>query len=260
MILAIGDLHVGSLVAPWPEEAPLPDGGGWRPGRAQKWLNRCWAEMLAEAKDRKPEIVVINGDAIDGDKHVNIGVVTPRADYQASAAVIMLEPLREICQRMYFVRGTPWHVGHYAKDVTAVARQLNATEHPQTHEPTWPDLFLEHEGQVIHFAHHIGGSINPMYEATAPLRELLTLRLELLRAYGGKGPNVRGIVRSHRHRSTYIKTEDGCWALALAPWQLKTDHAYKLAPSALPQVGFAWIGAEVETRRFATPRLHVERV
>ncbi len=257
-ILALGDLHTGSLFAPWPESASLPDGGGWRPGRAQGWLNKCWDNMVAEAREHRPDIVVVNGDVIDGDRKTNVGVVTPRADYQASAAVELLQPLREICQRMYFIRGTAWHTGHYDQDVTDVAKSLDATPHPITQEHTWPDLYLEHDGQVFHFAHHIGGTTNPMYESTALLKELLIMRLELLRAYGNKAPNLRGIVRSHRHRGAYVQTEDGCWALTLPPWQLKTDYAYKVAPSTLPQIGYAWIDSQVTMRRFQLPRLHVE--
>lgn len=261
--VVVADTHVGSTVSIWPEGAPLPDGGTWQPSRPQRMLARHWDTMLEEllAYDHLDAVVTL-GDLIDGG-NPKAGLVTDRLDYQAGAAVELLQPLRELAERFYVVRGTEWHTGKGDQHVTSIARDLDATPIPSTGEHTWPELFLDMAGLVVHFAHHIGGTANPMYEATGVLRDLNVLRLELLSKYGKLSPDVWAIVRAHRHRTVAV-SKDGRWGLVVASWKLKDSFAYKVAVNTLPEIGYAVLESDgdrltVTTRTFDLPLPHIER-
>lgn len=258
-ILALGDIHAGSSVAPWPE-VPLPEGATYIPSLQQAWLFSRWREMCEIVNNWNPDIVVVNGDVIDGPNSSEL--VTSRLDYQAAGAVELLAPLCKD-RKVYFIRGTAYHTGEVAQFETAIAKELKAVEHPKTKESTWPFLLLDmKEHGVAHFAHHIGFTSNPMYEATALMRSLIVMRSELYGNYGRAAPDVSMVVRSHRHHALAIN-KGKLWGVALPSWQMMTQYAYKVQAERLPEIGFAMIEAEeqlkVDIHRFALPKPHIER-
>jgi hypothetical protein len=118
---------------------------------------------------------------------------------------------------------------------------------------------------VIHFAHHVGISSVPWYEATVPLRDTLLLLAELARFYGDRAPDVRMVVRSHRHRFIYVLAPPDIHVAVTPAWQLKTAFAYKKAASMVPEIGYMiveWDGQDlvVKPRIFALPDQHVEGI
>jgi hypothetical protein len=261
-LLCLADLHIGSTVAPWPRNVSLADGGLYEPSRAQAWLNRCLDSCLETCLEYDHfDAVVVCGDAIDGTEGKNAGLVTNRDDVQIEAAVEVLSPFRELADHFYMVAGTGWHVGRGAQNETLIADGLDATASPEGRR-VWPFLFLDMGGVVLHAAHHIGATSNPLYEPTALWRDFCTLRLELQRAYGQMAPDVQVTLRAHRHRQMHI--QKGIWhAVAVSGWQLKTDFAHKVAPSSFPEVGPTVIEVsegEVTVRQisYQLPRLHVE--
>lgn len=265
-ILLIGDIHAGSTVAPWPEGAPLSDDAGtWHPGKAQRWLNRSWQTMIEECRHEGPfDVIIEMGDVIDGDNPRSGQRVTNRLDYQAGAAVELLSPVRDLTKRFYMVRGTEWHVGKMSQWCTHVAEQLDATAMPNNAGRIWPELFLEIETGVLHALHHISSSSNPMYEATALTKELIALRADLQRAWGqSAAPDVRVIVRAHRHRFFAIEDSAGWRALTIPPWQLKTSYAYARATWSVSQIGYVILrsdshGVDDTARLFRLPRARIE--
>jgi hypothetical protein len=116
---------------------------------------------------------------------------------------------------------------------------------------------------VVHFTHHVSVSGVPWGEASAPLRDLHVLLGELARAYATRAPNVKLIVRAHRHRMIYVQAPPDIGALVLPGWQLRTSYVYKKASATLPQLGYAWIewdGTDlvVKPRMFDIPPLRTE--
>lgn len=259
-ILCVADIHAGSTVAPWPD-ITLEGGGKWQPGAAQRWLNRCWKNMIAAAEQYKPDVVVVLGDEIDGANARNSGIVTPRWEEQQEAAEALLQPLREMTDKFYMVRGTGWHVGQGAKYSSAVAQTLEAVRTPNE-EWTWPELLLGVHGYCIHFAHHIGSTGNPMYEATAVMNALMVTRLEMANKYRYP-PDIRGVVRAHRHRMISV-SKGHLHGATVTGWQLKTDYGYKVAPNSLSEIGYLTIDAgeegieRIQTHLFPLPKPRVE--
>ncbi len=254
MILFLADIHAGSTAAPWPDIS-LPEGSIWRGGKTQRWLNRCWREMVSELP--RLDAVVFLGDAIDGTHPRNAGLVTNRLDYQERAAVELLSPIRDKTERFYMVAGTSWHVGEGAQHESQVAEQLDAVVHPETKGRVWPFVMLRVGDDCLHCAHHIGFTSNVMYEPNALWRALVNLRTELQKAYGKLAPDVTGVVRAHRHRA--ISVRKGNWqAFSIPSWQLKTDHAHKVAVESMPEIGYVLWDGTPRTRTFRLPSMHVE--
>jgi len=263
-LLAIADLHAGSRLAPWPRDFPLATGGIWEPSLAQRWLNRCWDTMLEEMLALSHLDAIIHlGDALEGTNPRNGTIVSDRRDDQVGGAIELLGPLAELTKHFYMIQGTNWHVGKGAEDETDVARQLKAIPQPDTGFLAWPDLYLDMGGCVSHWAHHIGSTSNPLYEANALLRALYILRVEVEREWGVLAPDVRLIGRAHRHRM--ISVSKGDWhGVCLPGWQLKTPFGYKMSPETLPEVGYVIVECEggdiwVKARRFGLPTPHIER-
>jgi hypothetical protein len=163
------------------------------------------------------------------------------------------------------VRGTEWHDGRAAEQVELLGNLLGTVVDPETGMRSRWELYLDLGGPVVHFAHHIGTSSVPWYEATVPLRDSLMQLADLSRFYGNRAPNLRCVVRSHRHRFIGVNAPPDVQAFVTPGWQLKTAFAYKKASSMLPQIGWAyieWDGTDivVKDRVYPLPDLHIETV
>jgi len=280
-VVVLSDLHVGSTVGLWPGAHRVEGGGEYTANVYQLWLLKCWQEMLAEVRAMRPKpVVVVNGDAIQGVNYRDGQLITNKTDVQVEAALQLLQPLRACAREFYMVRGTEWHEGKSAEFVEGLAKRLDARVDPASGQNTWWEIYLrlpsaaemgrevegaEQHSPVIHFAHHVGISSVPWYEATVPLRDTLLLLAELSRFYGDRAPDVRMVVRSHRHRFIYVLAPPDIHVAVTPAWQLKTAFAHKKASSMVPEIGYLvveWDGEEmvVRPRIFQLPDQHVEVV
>jgi hypothetical protein len=263
-LLVVNDTHVGSTVAIWPEGQPIQDGGTYAPNIVQRWLMRQWETMLAEvaALPAKPTLVLL-GDVIQGGLGKDTQLVTNLASVQASAAIRLLEPLVALCETVYFIRGTEWHEGAVSDNVELAARTLGGKRNPTTGGYTWPSLYVDLGGPVIHLAHHIGVSSVPAYEATIPTRELLTMLMELSRNWPKDTPNLQMIVRAHRHRGVHVQLPPSLHAMVVPGWQMATAFADRKMPGLLPQVGYGLVESRggrllADVRTFELPKPAIE--
>ena len=268
----ISDLHVGSTVGLWPGRHRVEGGGSYEANVMQQWLLECWNHAREEIASLKPDVLILNGDAIQGFNPRDGQLITSKIDIQQAAAYELLAPLRESVGAMYYVRGTEWHEGAAADNVEMLARLLDCTVDPSSGQSSWWELFLAlgpaadgGEPPVAHFAHHVGMSSVPWYEATVPLRDALMELAELWRFYGADAPNLRLIGRSHRHRVIHVQAPPDLQVFVTPAWQLKTAFVHKKASAMLPQVGwclFEYDGSDivVKARIYRLPQLHIETV
>lgn len=265
-IVVLSDLHVGSTVGLWPGKHRVEGGGSYETNVYQRWLHECWQTAVEQIAQIRPKpIVVLNGDEIQGVNMRDGQLVTNKIDIQVDAALNLLEPVRRAAKKLYVIRGTEWHVGKAAEYVEHLAQLLKAEKDPASDQWSWWELYLDIGGPVIHFAHHVGVSSVPWYEATVPLRDTLMLLAELWRFFGQAGPNVRAVVRSHRHRCIHIDVPPGIHVVVTPAWQLKTAFLYKKSSSMLPQIGYVileWDGFDLLVRKriFPLPAQHVEAI
>jgi hypothetical protein len=240
-ILVISDLHVGSTVGLWPGEHPIEGGGIYRANKYQQWLLACWQDLIERVQRIKPSTIVINGDIIQGANFKDGQLITSQISKQVEAAEVLLRPLLDKRRRLFVIRGTEWHEGKSSDHIEGLAKVLGAVPDPDTGQYSRWELYLKSGEEVVHFAHHVGCSSVPWYEATVPLRDTLLQLSELWRFYGADAPNLRMVVRSHRHRMINVKAPPDIQVVVTPAWQLKTAFAHKKATSMVPQIGFVLI-------------------
>lgn len=262
-IVVVSDLHVGSTMGLWPPEQAIADGGAVQQNKFQRYLWRCWEDLLEQVANMNEPTLVINGDVIDGTNPRNGQMVSNLVSVQTMAAEKVLAPLLAKCGKVYWIRGTEWHEGKVSDDIEQLASRLEAERDPATGAATRWELYLDLAGKVCHFAHHIQSTSVPTYEASIPTREALMLQAEMARFYGNKAPNLRMVIRSHRHRYVQVHLPPDLTAAVTPAWQLKTSFSHKVATSLLPEIG--WLAIQPLGERlvivphiYPLPRPHIE--
>lgn len=262
-VVVFSDLHVGSVVGLWPHRHAIEGGGKYEENVYQQWLLSCWHEAMKEVADLKPKpVVVLNGDALQGINYKDGQLVTANINIQMKAALKLLAPLRESARKFYVIRGTEWHEGKAADFLEPLAMMLEAEKDPASGQDSWWELYFNLGGAKGHFGHHIGMSSVSHYESTVPYRELIMLMSELARF---KGPDIRFIVRSHRHSFIHVDAPPDIHAIVTPAWQLKTAFAHKRVSAKLPQIGWVRIELDdgeimVRKRLFDLPEIKVETI
>ena len=184
---------------------------------------------------RKNISVVANGDIIDGNHHQAVDLV-PNVMTQERAAVEILRPIADK-YHMYMVRGTEAHGGKADQNTESIARQLGCVLDTAGNNSVW-QLWLDVDGVVIQFAHHIGTTSSAAYETSALMRELVAGMVEASQ-WDQRLPDV--FVRSHRHRYNTVSVPhsgDRDIQLTVTPaWQLRTPHVERIDRMRLPHIG-----------------------
>ncbi len=240
-IVVVSDVHAGSTMGLCTETARLQDGGLYQINKYQRFLLECWQAFTDELRHLGRPILVLNGDLIQGTNPRDGQIVGTTLSAQVDIATELLDPVVRLCSVVYCMQGTEWHEGKASEHVEALARNIGARQKAGTGQYTRPELYLGLGGQVIHFAHHIGTSSVPHYESTVPAREALIQTAELVRFFGHDAPNLRMVVRSHRHRSAVVWLPPDLWSVVTPAWQLKTGFSFKVAPAMLPEIGWTLI-------------------
>lgn len=218
-ILVVSDLHVGSVWGLWPgDDFLLPDGRttGLNPG--QQYLLSCWRDFVRRAQAERPDILVLNGDLIDGTQYRSLGseAVTTLVTAQKRALTELLEPLVTSVKELYVIQGTEYHDQRAGEAADDVARSLGAIG-PHRGASSWEYLDLEVAGVLCSFAHHISVTTG-LYRATALDREALWAAVA---GAEGKAAAAKLVVRSHAHHYLHIEYP-GRHAVLTPAWQLQT--------------------------------------
>jgi len=206
----------------------------------QDYLIRCWEHFWKEyvpkvTKKCREVTVVLNGDVIDGNHHNAVDLVG-NLETQEKAAVEVLKPIASK-YRTFMVRGTEAHGGKSDQNTESIARQIGCKMDESGSNSVW-QLWLDVDGVVFQFAHHIGTTSSAAYETSAPMRELVSGLVEASQ-WNQHLPDV--FVRSHRHRFIPVsipRSEDRDIQLIVTPgWQLRTPHVEKIDRMRLPHIG-----------------------
>lgn len=177
-VVAIGDLHVGSLVGLcFPDETSTQDPG--RPTRDALYAR--WQEATSGAW-KKPDVLIVNGDTIDGKARKSGGIGTWTVDTmeQADQAAELIKMWQ--AERIFVVRGSPYHVEDGNVQVEEyVARQANAEPYPnqdhakrKTRNRSGWHWYINLAGITFHVAHKVGVSRVFHYRCYSEDTEVLT--------------------------------------------------------------------------------------
>ena len=177
---------------------------------AKAWQVRrsiySWSHGLMDQLD-PPDVILVNGDAIDGKGQLSGGTEELVADrgieegQGAMAAQVIEEIAKKAPKRPRIVMsyGTPYHTGRDEDFESPVAGKVGAEKIGEVDNV---DLL----GTVINYRHFVGRSVIPHGRFTAPAREQLW---NLLFAQRGEYPAADVIIRSHVHYYGYSGTGTG---------------------------------------------------
>jgi hypothetical protein len=238
--LVMGDLHVGSEVAPMPDKVEQTLLTGDKriitPNQAQKKLNEVWKGM---ARNLPPLTgVIVNGDSCDGNNRKSIGRGTWTTDLRCQAhacAELLLPIMRRMrsIENFFFTLGSEYHVvddrplDQYVCDLVGGHYQA---------EQVIPMLRGEFRVHAHHFISSSQG--NWTYLPTAPARDHMLM--ELYSDPLEYGP-INWEFRSHRHVYTSVRFGAHSGVTVLPGWQGKTEFAVRKGMVAVPKIGYCML-------------------
>lgn len=230
-ILLLSDLHVGSLWGLWPPDYEVQDprSGEWIRFVQNRTQEKLWKHWLSMLKAVNPEIIIFNGDLVDGQQRRANGreVVTSRIEWQAEALLQVIDTLpRDI--PWYFTAGTDYHEMPDGQPVEQwIAGKLGAE--------FGDDLLIDECGIRLHVGHPIPVSSSSWQYRTTPLaRDLLLLALNSAEERYGK---VDVAVRSHAHY--FCQAGFSSQLGVITPcWQTRTPYAVKKDLISPPDIGY----------------------
>lgn len=237
-IVCISDTHFGCKFGLCPPKVKLDEGGYYIHSDLQKkvWQmwKQWWNKYVPLYTKGEPFVLVHVGDSIDGVHHNASTQITHNIKDQLAIARQVMEPIVEKSEKYFHIRGTGSHVGTSGEADEGLAKGLGAVPDDVGNYARW-ELWVEMNGRLIHFSHHVGGTSSSSYESTAVYKELVEAFVQAGR-FGDRPPDV--IIRGHRHR--HFKTQVGNrWSEIVPGWQLKTPYVYRLTSgrASPPQFG-----------------------
>lgn len=249
-IAVVSDLHPGSVFGLLPKNFITSEGIPKLQNAGQKYLWDCWIDFSDRLKSFNPDIIVANGDLIDGQQRKQHGseLSLPLPFDQTEAADNSLRVLKKKAPKAkwFFTQGTAYHVGSGALHEENIAKSLGAEKYRALGTGVYvkQHLFLKVGGKVIEFSHHASGAM------TGPINELKSGSLAESKGY----PKVDLMVRSHLHeyKETSVAFGNRIVALVNTPcWQLQTPYARgKSTYRLIPDIGgiLITVGDRIEVR------------
>lgn len=257
-LVCIGDLHVGSENAICPCPFKRMDGSTHDGNRQQKALYAAYEGLTKEWA--KPDILVVNGDAIEGRARKESGVpcwtVNLTDQLRAAAELVKMWGAGVIL----VLDGTGYHVDAdgCGSLENQLARDVGAKKIGRGEAYSANEVFYKVGGLTFHFAHHL--AFGSGWFLTTPLAKEMVLAK--LNASHKHKSDVE--VRSHCHYFAGVEFT-GQKAYLLPCWQLQTRYAFRKSAWLVPDIGavrFKVSNGQLTTeKRFfrpdeTRPRLH----
>lgn len=238
-VVWVSDLHVGSTVGLSPKRFTIDDANTHDASESQLLLLNFWNDFWRRRKkDARPMVIIIGGDAVDGDHHRTLQLWTQDELVQVDASVELLKPAVNLSEKAFLLRGTTAHVGQSGRYDSRVARELGI--------PSFYHLQLNVGGVLFDLSHHgVGtgkriwnlGNVARMYARHIALSHI---------ARGARAPDV--VIRGHVHKCVHETIRDNGHAteMIIAPsFQLKTEFAYRVSTEDdMSDIGGVVVGVE----------------
>jgi hypothetical protein len=195
--------------------------------KAQRWIWRCWQDywQYIDNLERSRLYVVINGDVIEGLHHNTTQLVSHNESTQLDMALRVLEPVAQLADHLFIVRGTEAHTGPSAQWEERIALDLGAARDTVGLTASWWHLPLEVEGVAFDIGHHPQtNSRRPWTMDQAAARQAAITWAEY-HDMDQRPPDV--VIRSHVHQ--YARGYRGdTFGVFCPPWQITTAFGRRL--------------------------------
>jgi len=198
-----------------------------------QWM--LWDKWTAMGKDVGPvDIMVVNGDGVDGYGKKNYGeeMITTDLDAQAYIAARCIAEIK--AKKYVILEGTPYHTGQNINGDAQIALHLKTMG---KNAVCYTDYKVDLNNRKFHYAHKVGISKSSwQYRATPVAKELVTALLNVDEV--GK---FDGVFRGHAHY--YVRVEFGHHFGTILPcWQLRTPFMAREGPlNFIPKHGYVLV-------------------
>lgn len=191
-LIVLADQHAGHRVGLTPPKFQwhVRTGLGHVWEKCARIQRECWNWYQKQIQALRPvDILLVNGDCIDGrgERSGGVELITGDRSEQCEIAAAGIEAWG--ARTVILTRGTPYHTGDKEDWEDVLFRRLRAKKIGD-HE------WLNINGTVFDFKHHVGRSTIPHGQFTAQAREWLWNALWADAAYQ---PKADYVVRSHVH-------------------------------------------------------------
>jgi len=208
-VVILSDLHCGHLAGLTPPQnfvnkKDLP--------QLYSLQDEMWRRYVGLVKKYKnPDLLICNGDAIDGkgDKTGGTELITTDRIKQSNIASYCLDIF--CAKKIIMTYGTPYHTGKGEDYETNVAKNLGCEIHNHAQ--------IDVNGCVLDIKHHCGGSAVPYGRHTAPAKERLW---NLLWEDADSCVRANIIIRSHVHFYNFCGGND--WLAFTTPALQAPSH------------------------------------
>ena len=229
------DLHTGSKYSVCTEE-PVLDDGSYRPSPNQKKMLEAWYASLDMIEQKNTDIMVINGEPIDGDNYRSLGDSVWSTDMgdqllDAEKLVSMIPH-----EKLYMIRGSGYHTTRGATNYEKIfGNKIGAESYTSVlGNQTKADFEATFRvfGKHIHFTHHVGYSGWWQYRQTPISRELVKMHFN----HKINGFHTDLLIRSHVHYYVEVRFPN-TKGLATPAWKFPDGFLYRQGEPEAPTIG-----------------------
>lgn len=166
-ILVINDIHVGSIHAICSAK-PIAEGKRYTPNKSQRRLLAGWIQCLKQFKDNPPDIIVINGEPIDGNNRKGFSkelwsqeLVDQVRDFVKLYKMIPLKKDKDgnVLTKTYLTRGSSYHVDIEGTPIEEFVGDYIDAEEVNNLKASY-HLQMRINDKLLSFAHETGYSKN----------------------------------------------------------------------------------------------------
>lgn len=239
-IAVVSDLQCGSAFGMLPPDFVSGAGAPVSQNSGQRYLWSCWDDYCGVVEEFKPDIILSNGDLIDGPQRKQEGseLCLNLLHDQERAAIQCLKVLKSAAPKAkwYFTQGTEYHVGRAALHEEHIAEIMGGQRYQSIPGSSGilvkEVLWLNVEGVIVEASHHIGVT-QGFYRLTQLDKEMQWSAMAAKDDTKGV-PKADLLIRSHVHNFQHAEhaSKDG---LITPCWQLQTrfmrkNSVYRMIP------------------------------
>ena len=242
-VVVISDLHCGHMSGLTPASFEL---NGPSPNKDQRKYIWGWFEKETKSLIGKTDVLIVNGDAVDGKGQASGGTEQIYMSYeqQMEMAAEVINRFKAPSVNMSF--GTGYHTGQEEDWEAILAREVAAAK-------IGDEDNINVNGLVMNYKHHIGGSQVPHGRFTALARDVVWKYLWAVR---GEYPLVDVVIRSHVHYHASVSAP-GMLAMTMPALQ---GYGSKYARRLSGTVDIGFVTFEVEDKTNYSWRPHIVRM
>lgn len=246
LVVVTGDWHVNDIVGLCPPVFKREKRASHRPGPAVRALWRAWRDFWTFIAEKKAEtgaavFAIANGDLGDINKHDSTQLISMRKSDIVDAMIAIAQPMADVADKVFIVRGTAAHTGGCGELEELLARDITTAVHCDDEgSASWWVLRAEWGGVRFDITHHPPTSSRRPWTRNAAVARAAAIVAGRYLKEGLAREMPRYAIFSHAHYSAQGE-EMGVRGRFVPPFKLVGAFGHRLGSGAhVERVGGWW--------------------